>query len=635
MTPDGKLLVSSGTGNGMAYTDPAKGVIVKTVRVDREFGTPLGFSADGKRGVGTGFQGAFVWDTGTGKVVARVARPLPGSDAAAALSADGKRLAVGGTKSFAGKEKENPPTAVVWDVDAGKELATITPAQNDTVFVALSPDGKRLATWGHNYDRAAKEPPRPADDPGRMIQFWDAATGKEVARARVLTGYSPVAVAFSPDGTTAATSGADGAVHLLDPASGAAKGILLGRARQGRRLAFSPDGTVLAAGGDDGSVQRWSLPAGRRIDTTEAPFSQAYAPRGIHFLDAGRAVAWGQRGSVTFVWEVPSGKLVSPAGAHVGSVAGAGFPAGGKEVLTSGSDGTVIRWDAATGRELGTLQLKVPGGGFGAGVVTLPVTLSPDGSRGLASDSSGGIGVYDLPAGNQQFVIPGDPSRQSTGSFSPDGGKVVQILSSFDTMATPPRVAVWDVAVGTKLGDVELAGLANVSAAVTPNGKALVAAGIRQQEKGGTKEVVLTSWDLPTGRKLGSFVAPAGFGPVAVAALGDNTSAVVAGLAGPPAVVNVATGEMLRDLELPRDRRVGGNPVASPDGRTVAVPLAPTFGPNPTSAVAIVAADTGKLRKTLDGTTGNLSVVAFSPDGKTLITGSYDTTALVWDLSGP
>lgn len=628
LTPNGRFLAGPTSSGAIGFLE-LNGDVARTARIDGEFGTVVAFSADVKRALSVGYGGAFVWDTGTGKVLAKAARNTLSGDNGAALSADGKVFALGGTKSFNEKDKDKLPTATVWDVDGNKEAASIRPAQNETVQVALSPDGKRVATWGYHYDRDAKEPPKPEADPARVVQFWTAADGKETAKVRLLTGANPATVAFSPDGALAAVSGGEGAIYLFDPATGAAKGQLLGRSRQGRRLAFSPDGKTLASAGEDGAVQRWALADGKRLGTTEPPVPLTY-PRGLQFTDNERVVAWSNRGSATFAWEVPSGKLLTPAGGHINPVTSAAVAGGGKEVFTAASDGVVLRWDPATGKELGALPLKAPLSGYGSGAVTGTVYLTADGTRALANDGNG-LAVYDLPSGSQQFVIPADYNRENRAAFTPDGAKVVQVVSSYDAKKNPSRVVVWDVAAAKKLGEVDLPGLTQVNAALSPDGKTLVTAALKPEEKG-ESEFVVTGWELATGKKRGEFTEPGGYGSLAVVATGDNKTAVVLSPKSGPVVVDFTAGTKVRALDL-GGKQAGANVAVSSDGKLVAVATRPGFGPTPVSPVVVFEADTGKVKKTISGGPGNLNALVFSPDGKLLVTGSYDTTALVWDLS--
>ena len=43
---------------------------------------------------------------------------------------------------------------------------------------------------------------------------------------------------------------------------------------------------------------------------------------------------------------------------------------------------------------------------------------------------------------------------------------------------------------------------------------------------------------------------------------------------------------------------------------------------------------TGKERRAFHGHRGPIEALAFSPDGKTLASGSADTTILLWDVTG-
>jgi hypothetical protein len=50
--------------------------------------------------------------------------------------------------------------------------------------------------------------------------------------------------------------------------------------------------------------------------------------------------------------------------------------------------------------------------------------------------------------------------------------------------------------------------------------------------------------------------------------------------------------------------------------------------------IHLVELATGKERHTFSGTSGRVLTLSFSPDGKKLLSGSEDTTATVWDLTG-
>jgi WD40 repeat protein len=129
-------------------------------------------------------------------------------------------------------------------------------------------------------------------------------------------------------------------------------------------------------------------------------------------------------------------------------------------------------------------------------------------------------------------------------------------------------------------------------------------------------------WDAGTGEAIRSFKAPdqggrdLAFAPNGLTAVSGNLR-----------LWDVATGDLLRALE---NRGEGhGNVVSSvaftPDGRTI---LTGSWD----GTVKLWDVETGKVTGTFKGHSGPVNSVAFSPDGLTALSGSGDGTMKLWDV---
>ncbi len=620
LSADAKYIFVQSTA-GLLQIDPISGAAAGKPKI-QVYGGQLVPASGGKNIAVAGANGATVADLATGKALARVERRLPGADAAA-LSADGRLLALGAAGDGI---KREPLAVLLWDVNGDREIKRLGVPQNDDVRVALSGTGGTLAAWGLFRAPEAKGLADPSADMSRVVTVFDVASGKEQARFRS-AGSPPATVCLSPDGALAAVAPGNGTIELIDAKTGALKSLLLGRSRSGRALSFSPDGSTLAAAAEDGAVQRWKVADGSRLSTTEPPVG-APTNTQVRAVSAEQAVAWGMRGSAVAVWAVPSGKLLSTDGGHVGAVRGLAVTPDGKQVLTSAEDGATLRWELATGKPMGAVPLRLPDVGFGA--QPGPAALSADARFALVRDSTGGVGVHDLATGAQQYVIPAALDGYSQGFFSPDGGRIVVTTSAFDPKKGPCRVAVYEAASGKRLGGVELPGYRSVVAAVTRDGKFVVTAGFKPGA-GDRAAFVVGGWDVASGARSGEWSEEAGVNAPHVAPATDNVSAAVVTSRGRVVAFGIRTGRVGEPLKL--DRVPGSMPVFAPDGKRIAIAGPTDYLPAPSSQLVVLDWPSGAVRHTFRAPGGVPGVMAFSPDGKALVTGLPDTTAIVWDVS--
>ena len=561
----------------------------------------VAFAPDGKTLASHATDGTRYWDTRTGQRIlnpsaenrTRIGDLLDSAMGRKAVSPDGKIEATGGDDGVITFSGGQPRTL---KYPSNFEYGRFR-------FLGYASGGKHLVSFV-DFGRSPNV--------GECL-LWDLATGKVLQRWE--SACAPVAI--SPNGKLLAIGAKGYGIQLRDLATNrllrqfdVAKPSGVSESEVARCATFSPDGKLLAVADNTNRVYVWEAETGKELYRSP-PFRNWVSY--LAFSPDGTTLAVGNWHRI-LLWEATTGKDLLTLGGHANQVGRVTFAPDGKTVATQSEDAMIL-WDPQTGRERqrwsdkkiiafspgGDMLLRVKGSivqwqpamdktlrtfkvyerEIAEDIAEISVVFSRDGKAMVSGSSDRTIRLWNFETGkelwkakrkNKDRRFPADIGGHWPLGFTHDGKAVV-------SMADDAVLRFWDVTTGK---EVRWFRIDSREAALSPDGRFLVA--------------------------IGQHVAAAD-------GYSETTSAA------PPRLWDLAK-EGSQPTELYSQSAEA--PTFSPDGKVVALAIGADI-------VLVDRASRKELRR-LKGHQDGVLDLAFSLDGRLLVSGSHDLTALVWDL---
>lgn len=366
-----------------------------------------------------------------------------------------------------------------------------------------------------------------------------------------------------------------------------------------RAVDWSHDGKTIASASDDFTVRLWDaatgIPGLVLKGHTYHVYSVSWSPDGSTLVSGGADMT-------LRVWNAATGECKQILKGHSGHVNCVAFSPDGRMIASAGRDKTVRLWNSITGNEVVTIK------GHSENVNS--VAWSPDGKNFVSGSDDKTLRVCNADTGRTDMELNCPGGRVYSVAWSPDG-RTIASGNQFES------ITLWDSVTGQERKNLK--GPSNSSAYYcinwSPDGRKIASVGMDQSVR---------IWDGATGLA----------GPVF-----KGNQQMVRSVVWSPDGRTLVTGgddQSLRIWEVERGKsrsifkshKAGIRGFAlSPDAAIVA------SSDYSEKKVDLSDLQTAKIIMTLQGHTQTVNSIAWSPDGRSIATGSDDKQVILWNAS--
>ncbi|MBL8809745.1 MAG: PD40 domain-containing protein [Planctomycetaceae bacterium] len=355
-----------------------------------------------------------------------------------------------------------------------------------------------------------------------VVRVFESATGKLIHTLDTgHDGYGAVRPVFSPDGKVLAVGNRNFETRIFDVSTGKQLHVLPKRMTQ--EIAFSPDGKTLAAAYVDGQLGLWDIKTGTELHMVDSGcpeiFSVAWNSTGDVLATCGpsggkqTANAFVRMPGKVLLWNAKTFTIakelmeVQWSGRVRFSRDDTRIIATVKEMRTLDDSPRLVVWstDAPVALSTSASNVQIPMRAARESLslpsVAIPtVAVSPDGGNVYAPLNNGGeLAMWDLTTGDQTLVFKGQHASQIwCVGISPDGSTVA-------TTSRDKTAKLWDAKTGDLLATMECQNDRLNCLTYSPSGKYIVTGTGKQWPHSPKGPVSARIWDATTGKQVSEF----------------------------------------------------------------------------------------------------------------------------------